>query len=70
MICTKCGKDIPTSGLCTCQTISGVVNLTPIVGWVCPNCKTGVSPFQTHCPLCLSQEARFRIFTTGGAGTP
>jgi len=56
MWCEFCGKEYSTtSGICPCN-YGMMAPKTPymqykrLVGWRCPNCGIGVSPYETICP--------------------
>lgn len=60
--CEKCGKpflyvgDVPPGGFldgsepyCTCNSKK---QTTGMLGWICPKCGAGISPFTNICPCC------------------
>lgn len=71
--CSKCNKptyyigDIPPEGFvpglepyCTCNNKKQVGGA---IGWVCPKCGAGLSPFVTICPCSLSTDITFKSNT-------
>ena len=75
MICPYCGVDPDniTSGRCNCSTYTILGPAAPPMtppnvappGWICPRCGVALSPYTTHCPMCLGPDRYLRFSTTG-----
>ncbi len=56
MTCPRCHTDHDTTACPLYQTYLYPTHpqptMAPMTGWVCPNCKAGVSPYTDVCPVC------------------